>query len=812
MPSDFRRVEEIYFAVSALPAGEREAALAALCGSDDDVRGEVESLLSHDEAAAGFLTTPALGDALATKVLSELAPEADRDELIGQRVGKYKIEARIASGGMGTVYLAVRADEQFDQQVALKVVKRGMDTEEILARFKAERQTLAHLNHENIARVIDGGMTGDGRPYLVMEYVKGEAIDVYCDRKRLGIEERLRLFRAVCEGVRYAHQSLVVHRDLKPGNILVSVEGVPKLLDFGIAKVLTRTRGPDVTAATERRLTPEYASPEQISGAMVTTSSDVYSLGVILYELLTGQRPFDFGGANATRIEQVVLTHEVAKPSTALARRRPRRATSDVDSEAEVLRVAKQLRGDLDTIVLTAIHRDPTRRYSSVEALIGDIDRYFKGLPISAQKDTLRYRVRKFVGRNAVGVSLSATAVLLMAGGVGGIVWQARIAASERDQAIEARDAAEDSAEGMQDAIAAFDPERAGKELRFEDIIGRLENRVETEMRDRPLVQANGLSALGHVYMNLGEATRAEEYFRRSYELRRARLPATHHDIGESKLEQAELEFSRRELERAEVLAREALAIFRTQSRPRSVDTSEALNDLGSILRALGRLDEAEATHREAMSIREEVAGKESRLYAESLNNLANVMRSKGDAERAAEYATQSLAIRRRVLGEEAPMVLQSMQNLAVLMDEAGRFEESTALFEQVLEREPKKFGESNPSHGTTLRNYGTMLMRRGELVEAEKRLRRADEIHRAAWKEADPRRWATTALLGRCLVAQGKWGEGEAMLREATPRLAKGTSRERQDETAARGAWGQALRGLGRSEEAERVERGTIP
>ncbi len=804
MPVDFRRVEEVYFAVAGRPAGERAAMMEALCGADVELRREVESLLRHEDGAGTFLATPALADGLATKALGELAPSADRDDLIGQRVGKYRVEARIASGGMGTVYLAVRADDQFEQQVALKVVKRGMDTEEILARFKAERQTLAQLSHENIARVMDGGMTGDGRPYLVMEYVKGEAIDDYCRRKGLNIDERLRLFRQVCEGVRYAHQNLVVHRDLKPGNILVTEEGVPKLLDFGIAKVLTRTRGPDVTAATERRLTPEYASPEQISGAMVTTSSDVYSLGVILYELLAGRRPFEFGGANATRIEHVVLHAEVERPSTAVLR-----GPGGGDSRGGALRIAKQLRGDLDTIVLAAMHKDPGRRYSSVEALSADIDRFFKGLPISAQKDTLGYRVRKFVRRNTAGVVFAGTALVLMGGGVGGIVWQSRIAARERDQALEARDAAEENAESMQDAWAAFDPERGGKELRFEDVIRRLELRVETEMRDRPLVQANGLSALGHVYMNLGDAAKAEEYFQRSYDLRRARLPEGHHDLGESKLEQAELAFSKRELERAEPLAREALAIFRAQARPRSVDTSEALNDLGTILRALGRLEEAEAAHREAMSIREDVAGRESRLYAESLNNLANVMRSKGDAARAVEYATEALEIRRRVLGEEAPMVLQSMQNLAVLMDEAGRYEESKALFEQVIEREPNKFGEENPSHGTTLRNYGAMLMRKGDLGDAERRLRRADAIHRAGWKETDPRRWATTALLGRCLVMQGRWAEGEALLREAVPRLAKGTNREKQEEASARAAWGAALRVLGREGEADRVERG---
>lgn len=824
MPADFRRVEEIYFAVSALPAGERPAALAAMCGTDVEVRKEVDSLLEHETGVSEFMSKPALGDGVATKALIDLAPAADRDDLIGQRVGKYKIEARIASGGMGTVYLAVRADEQFEQQVALKVVKRGMDTEEILARFKAERQTLAHLNHENIARVIDGGMTGDGRPYLVMEYVKGEAIDEYCDRKELSIDERLRLFRTVCEAVRYAHQNLVVHRDLKPGNILVTEEGVPKLLDFGIAKVLTRTRGPDVTAATERRLTPEYASPEQISGAMVTTSSDVYSLGVILYELLTGRRPFDFGGADATRVEQVVMTGEVVRPSVAVMHRErgeglgqtlspsdsktrrtppPQRAGEEqskgmthpnpVALGAGAERLAKQLRGDLDTIVLAAMHKDAARRYPSVEALIADVDRYFKGMPVAAKKDTLRYRVRKFVRRNAVGVAFAGTAAVLVIAGVAGVVWQARAAVRERDEAERARDQTEEAMENLAEVFAPADAQHVGFDSNVRQLMEATERRVENELRDEPLVQAVGLSSLGHMHLSLGALEKAESFFQRSYQIRRQLLPPVHHDIAESLNEQGELAFERRQLSEAERLFHEALAIYRGQSRPESLDTAKALNNLGSTYRAMRRLDEAERTHREALALRERLKGRESIAVAESLNNLANVLRQQGRLEEAIPTMREALDIRRKLRGEDWPLVLQSIHNLAVLHDEAGHFEESKALFEQMLGREGTKLGADNPAHGTTLRNYGMLLFRNRAFGAAEAALREAYRIHVEKLEEKDVRRMTTEAYFGRCLVANGKWDEGIRALGRVLPRMPKGTKKEQEEEAFARAAMEKA-------------------
>src|SRR5690606_10203005 len=378
----FRRVEDVFFEVVALPPAEREAAITRLCDGDTEAARRVRQLINARSRLGSFLEQPVLGPEL-DRFARETGIREPADELIGATLGPFRIARRIASCGMGTVYQAERCDGQFEQTVAIKVVKRGMDTEEILRRFRAERQTLAALDHPHIARLLDGGVTPDGRPYLVMEYVGGKPIDVYCDEHRLKIRERLALFRAVCDGVHHAHQNLVIHRDLKPSNILVTPQGVPKLLDFGIAKVLSGSTGAELlTTETDRRLTPQYASPAQVQGQSVTTATDVYSLAVILYELLTGSPPYARAGKGTEELRRIVGGVMPAPPSAVVTgRASPRTATRNgqltpatagdgpsVGDPAAVnlpatrgvssTRLRHQLRGDLDNIVLTALRKE----------------------------------------------------------------------------------------------------------------------------------------------------------------------------------------------------------------------------------------------------------------------------------------------------------------------------------------------------------------------------------------------------------------------------------------------------------------------
>jgi serine/threonine protein kinase/TolB-like protein/Flp pilus assembly protein TadD len=421
-PERWQRVEELFHAALEREASQRAAFLDEACAGDPDLRRQVEALLAYDAEESSFLEAPAFeatGDWLA---------EDQDTSVVGQRMGPYQVTRELGRGGMGAVYLAERADDQYQKQVAIKLVKRGMDTDSILRRFRHEQQILANLDHPNIAKLLDGGTTEDGLSYFIMDYVDGLPIDKYCDTKKLSTMERLKLFRTVCSAVEYAHQHHVVHRDLKPSNILVTADGVPKLLDFGIAKVLhpelpSQTTGSTATAL--RPMTPEYASPEQVRGSAITPASDIYSLGVLLYELLTGHRPYRLHSLTPQEIEHVICEEEPKKPSTVIGRvekapdgdraRTLTPASVSETREGPPEKLRRCLAGDLDNMVLMALRKEPERRYASVGQFSEDIRRHLEGLPVIACKDTLSYRSAKFIRRNKAHIITSLlTAVILL--------------------------------------------------------------------------------------------------------------------------------------------------------------------------------------------------------------------------------------------------------------------------------------------------------------------------------------------------------------------------------------------------------------
>jgi serine/threonine protein kinase len=436
----WEQVREVVDAVLDLPPDRRAPYLDQAC-PQSTVRRYVESLVLSYEQAGKFLDEPAVA----------CYPEAIADEADswkGRRVGPYQIIEQIGRGGMGSVYRAVRADDQYQKQVAIKVVRSGFDTRFALARFRAERQILANLDHPNIARLLEGGSTEDGLPYFVMEYIQGEPLDQYCDHHRLPITERLGLFRAVCSAVQFAHQNLVIHRDIKPSNIMVTREGVPKLLDFGIAKIL----GPDLagsaapTMTMVRLLTPEYASPEQLRGETITTASDVYSLGVVLFELLTGHRPYRLSSGQPEEVARLMAETEPEKPSAAIARveettesaGNPLKRTAETVSntrEGNPEKLRRRLSGDLDNIVLMALRKEPQRRYASAEQLSEDVRRHLEGLPVLARRDTVAYRTGKFVKRHATAVAAAALVMLSLAVGLAVAIREGSIARTERTRA-----------------------------------------------------------------------------------------------------------------------------------------------------------------------------------------------------------------------------------------------------------------------------------------------------------------------------------------------------------------------------------------
>src|SRR6185295_8810598 len=408
----WRETKELFQQALDRPPVEREAFLARAAREDSALVLEVRSLLAAHEEEGQFFE-----EAVASEG-RELLAGSRESAFLGRRVGPYELYQQIGSGGMGSVFLARRTDREYESRVAVKLIRPGLLSEEALRRFRAERQALANLNHAGIAMLLDGGTTEDGLPYLVMEYIEGEPLDVFAETRDLTIDERLRLFRSVCDAVEHAHRHMVIHRDLKPANILVTPAGAVKLLDFGIAKLLpgaewVETAG--LTRAAERVMTPDFASPEQILGAPVSAASDVYSLGVLLYRLLTGRPPYRFPTDRASEIERVICEEEPQKPSAVAPEKLRRR-----------------LSGDLDDIVLQALRKEPERRYGSVERLSADIRRHLEGLPIRARPGTLGYRTAKFLRRNRIGVAAAGFVGLALVAGLATTAWEARIARNER--------------------------------------------------------------------------------------------------------------------------------------------------------------------------------------------------------------------------------------------------------------------------------------------------------------------------------------------------------------------------------------------
>jgi eukaryotic-like serine/threonine-protein kinase len=437
-PERWQRAKQILQGALDVNPARRSAFLDEACAGDGEMRNEVESLLQSNEDAGSFLESPALAESAITEL------DMGLELAVGSRLGAYRIVQEIGEGGMGVVYQAIRDDDQFRKLVAIKILKQGLDSRYILRRFHNERQILAHFDHPNIAKLLDGGTTEDGRPYFVMEFIAGKAVNDYCDERRLSIDERLRLFLKVCSAVQYAHQNLVVHRDLKPSNILVAEDGEPKLLDFGIAKVLDDER--EITA-TLRAMTPEYASPEQVLGQPISTASDIYSLGVLLYELLAGRRPYTLRNRTPLEAAEVIVKSEPTRPSLAIAQE-PVKGGGTAGAETRTIdvsarrsetpeRLRKRLAGDLDNIILMTLRKEPQRRYQSVEQLAGDIRRYFDGRPVAARTDTLWYRTAKFVRRNKAGMISVVLVFVSLIAGIVTTAWQASMARAQRARAEE---------------------------------------------------------------------------------------------------------------------------------------------------------------------------------------------------------------------------------------------------------------------------------------------------------------------------------------------------------------------------------------
>jgi eukaryotic-like serine/threonine-protein kinase len=664
------------------------------------------------------------------------APEAPGPDPAGERMGAYRIVRSLGQGGMGEVFLAERADDQFRQQVAIKLVRRGLLSKHAQGRLRLERQILATLNHPNIARLLDGGTTTEGTPYIVMEYIEGEPIDLYCDHRKLSIEARLALFQKVCSAVQRAHQNLIVHRDLKPSNILVTTDGVPKLLDFGIAKWLDDRQLMHTLAVTQadfRVMTPDHASPEQIRGDLITTASDIYVLGVLLHELLCGFKPFALRGNRFGELERAICEDEPPSPS-AMVRAARNTKPFEIEQVAQQRgttpgRLARQLSGDLDKIVAMAMRKEPERRYSSVEQFSADIERYRQRLPVLASSDSWSYRAAKFTRRHRAGVGLAAAFLALLISFSVTTLMQAKRVAHERDVAEMQRAAAESErtrAEAvlqfLVDSFRLADPSRArGKNITAKEILDTGARRVSNELRGQPGLQATLMDTIGTVYLGLGELDQAQPLIEQALSIRQEALGPDSLDVARSLFSLNRIYGERGDLDRAEQLARQSLALTQKLTGTDSLETARTLCQLGVIEHRRGQLAPAEQLFQKCLDIRIARLGKNHEQVTAPMDNLASIAQDRRDFATAERLAREALAIDRETRGKDHPLFARHLLILASALQGQGKLPEAAPLYREAIELLERVVGGAHPDTIDAMNNFGKFLRQQGELDEAQR-------------------------------------------------------------------------------------------
>lgn len=809
-PERYSRLKQLFFAVEEIESENRAAFLAENCNGDGELQNAVLELLASSAKAEGFI------ERAAYEVLSEtLVADVPGISVAGKRIGAYKIVREINHGGMGTVYLAVRDDNIYQKQVAIKIVRGGFDSTELHRRFYDERKILARLDHPNITKLLDGGTTDDGLPYYVMDYVEGVALNQYCKQNTLSINERLKLFRKVCAAVQYAHRNLVIHRDLKPSNILVAADGIPQLLDFGIAKVFQDEENAEATRTNMQVMTPEYASPEQISGKVITTASDIYSLGIILHELLTGSRPFHFKTNSLEEIIRSVCETEPPKPSDAetirerkKGRKGEREKSGNGRSVSPSLHLPfspSQLKGDLDNIVLKALRKEPERRYATVEQFAEDIRRHQAGLPVIARADTFFYRSSKFIKRNRIGVTVAAGVFVLLIIGAIAIVRQtqiaereARVAAEQRNRAVREQAKAERINKFFQEMLGFANPSWYApgydkpRDLTVAAALDEAARKIENDLHEEPEVKAEILLTIGDTYASISRYEPSERALESALQLRRQ-------VYGEDNVKIADalylLANTKRVLSKRDEMIKlyeQAYPIYRRHAEEES-QYPYFLLDYATSFSGKGNHAEAVRLTVEAVEMLRRLKGGNHAAVAVARMNLATAYYQWGDmdnalAEGQAAYEMMkpapSLTIFRLGqihlanddLEKAEPLLLeaaarieqennsslqqaQALITLANLSQARGDHRKAEDLMARALTIDRRIFAPNNYSLlGHTI-SQSLVLIRSGKTIQGEKLMRAALNQMNAEQRKV------FEGSLGECLLAQKRYAEAEPLL-----------------------------------------------
>ena len=702
-PDRWKKIEHLCYKAGNLSDSELKTFLADLERDNKKLSKELKSLLEQSD-------NPLLQSPLVH--IRQIQHENENLTDSSRTIGPYRIIRTLGFGGMGEVYLAIRDDDEFEQFVALKVIRKGLVSEEVLKKFYQERQILADLNHPGIARLFDGGTTPDGLPWFAMEYIEGETITDYCNLRNLTLDKCIALFIKVCKAVQYAHQNLVVHHDLKPANIIITPGGDPKLLDFGIAKLMTLSEKSARSEKANKILTPEYCSPEQIANHTVSTTSDVYSLGVLLYKLLTNQLPYHFKNLKPDCIEQTICRTDPAVPSSVSG--------------------LAALKGDLDCIIMKALRKDPADRYASVEQLKTDLVRYEQSLPISVRTSTIPYRLKKFSLRHKWGIGASAVILIVLMAFFTITIRQSRAIQARSVEVEKQRNRAEQISEYLTELFKSVDPSEAkDKSLTAVELLKRGVSRIENELPDQPVLQARLYLLSAEIYDSMGMYKEGLKLAQKAHRLHLTLHNEPHSDIASSLNIRGWLYRQLGDYEKADSNLTAALAMRKQLFDTEHLDVARSLNDLAVLRQSEGKYAATDTLLKQAITIRKALVGDQHESVAVALSNYAALNWRLGEITEAVKLSRESLDVFRHSVGTENTRVATVMTNLAALLLMQNKKEEAEKFYRQALKIRLKLVGENHPDVAYSYAHLGNLLRSQGAFEEAEDFLTKALHLRR---------------------------------------------------------------------------------
>ncbi len=806
---NWNRAKQIFSKALELEGGEREEFVRQKCSGNPGLFEEIMSLLKAHQTQ-GPLDKPL------KNIKSAISSPQPSAQLQGKKIGPYRILKQIASGGMGSVFLAERDDEQFRHQVALKLLPGGFSSENQTLRFLSERQILASLNHRNIAKLLDGGITELGQPWFAMEYIDGKPIDSYCDENKLSVAERLELFQDVCGAVQYAHQQLVVHRDLKPSNILVTQSGDVKLLDFGIAKIMNPDEHPADLPLTKTGLlplTPAYASPEQVRGKTITTASDIYQLGIILYELLSGSRPYELTGQSPSEIERIICEENPTRPSTAVINKSDLRKQIQAEAQKQSAirdtkpdQLKKLLKGDLDTIILKAIRKEPERRYKSAEKLASDISNYLSGRPVLAHPDSYFYRGRKFLSRHKAGVASAAVILILLIGYAITITWQSQQTQAALLQVQEEAEKSEQITNFLMGMFQASNPAEALGDTVTARILLERGVRQAEQLQEQPAVQAQMFDVVGRVYRELGEYEQAYEILSLALQIREQISDENSPSLADTYYALGTVLHHRGDYRESHEFFEQAIEVYQQHSDYQSEEFAGSLFTIAEMRNIRREHDEAEKMHQQALEMRLDLLDPEHPDVGYSYQALGYTLHLQGKSEEAEAYLQIALGIFEEAYPDVHPSLAELKTNLARVQFAKGNSDHAESNFRQAISINEKVYGSEHTQTGISKKALADFHRAKGDIDAAERGYLELLEIMARQNGNASPLRRPVKQALARLYMENEMYEEAVPWLRDTLQMLTSVLVEDHPRVLSARRDLGTALLSLRQFDEAEKL------